>query len=115
MRHILLSSAVTAVAFGVGKTAATAGLVAPARLPDRATSGCLRTVRGAVDLATVAVAADDHLRPAAHAQKESARGLHWRLKSRQGDIDRAFKLVKYSPCTRARHGVGHDIGPDLAV
>lgn len=115
MRHILQAGAVTAGSLSVGKAAATAGLVAPARLPDRVRSGRLRAVGRAVDLAAVAVAADEHLRPAAHAHKESARGLHWRLKSRQGDIDRAYKLVKYSPCTRARHGVGHDIGPDLVV
>ena len=115
MRHVLPSGTVTATAFGVGEAATAAALVAPARLPNRVTSGRLRTVGGAIDLATVAVAADDHLRPAAHAEKESARGFHWRPKARQGGVDRVFKLVKYSPCTRARHGVGHDIGLDLAV
>jgi len=112
MRHVLLSGTVTAAAFGVGKAAATAGLVAPARLTNRVTSGRLRTVRGAINLATVAVAANDHLRPTAHAEKESARGFHWRPKARQGGLDRGFKLVKYSPCTRAqaRRGARHRSG-----
>lgn len=115
MRHILYAGAVTAGSLGVGKAAATAPLVTPTRFPNRVTPRPRCAVAGAINLATVAVAADDHLRPAARAQEQSARGFHWRPKSRQREFDRGLRFVKYFPCTRARHGVGHDIGLDLAV
>lgn len=86
-----------------------------ARLSDRATSGRLCTSRGAMDPATVAVAAHENLRPTAGTQEESSRRFHRRTKSRQRGIDRAVPIVNHSPCTRAQHGVGHDIGLDLAV
>jgi hypothetical protein len=69
MRHILQAGAVAAGTFGMGKAAPAAGLVAPARLADRVTSGRLRTIPGAVDLTTVAMAANDHLGSATRAEK----------------------------------------------
>jgi len=86
-----------------------------ARLSDQATSGRLCTSRGAIDPATVAVAAHENLRPTAGTQEESSRRFHRRTKSRQQDIDKAVPIVNHPPCTRARHDVEHDIGLDLAV
>jgi hypothetical protein len=97
MRHILQAGAVTAGTFGMGKAAAAAGLVTLTRLADRITAGRLCTVRGAVDLAAVAVAANYHLCSATRAEKESTCGLHWRPKSRQGNIDRDLQLVDTLP------------------
>ena len=114
MRHIIASGAVTTAAFGVFEAALTAALVAPARLAYRAMAGRQRALAGAIHLPAVAVAANDHLCPAIGAQKESPRRFrtfHWRRStSRQRSIDREGRLVKYSPRTRARHGVGHDTG-----
>jgi hypothetical protein len=90
MRHILLSDAVPAASFGVLEPPSAAGLVALACLADRVRSGRLRAVRRAINLAAVAVAADEHLRSAAHADKQSARGLHWRQNSRQRAFDRGL-------------------------
>jgi hypothetical protein len=115
MRHVLLSGPVTTAAFSMGEAAMATRLVEPARFPDRVPPRRRRAVAGAVDLAMVAGAANQYLHAAARAQEESARGFHWRPKSRQGAVDRGFRLVEYSPCTRARHGVGHDIGVNLAV
>ena len=114
MRHFIASGAVTTAAFGVFEAALTAALVAPARLAYRAMAGRWRALAGAIYLPAVAVAANDHLCPATGAQKESPRRFrtfHWRRStSRQRSIDREGRLVKYSPRTRARHGVGHDTG-----
>lgn len=115
MRHVLLSRTVATAAFGMGEAAMAARLVAPTRSADRVPPRRRRAAAGAVDLAMVAGAANQYLHAAARAEEESARGFHWRSKSRQGAVDRDFRLVEYSPCTRARHGVGHDIGVNLAV
>lgn len=71
MRHILLSGAVTAAAFGMLEAAAAAGLVASSRLAYRVPSGRLRTAADAIDLATVTRAADEYLGPTPGAEKES--------------------------------------------
>ena len=114
MRHIIASGAVTTAAFGVFEAALPAALVVPARLAYRAMARRRRALAGAINLPAVAVAANDHLCPATGAQKESPRRFrtfHWRRStSRQRSIDRDGRLVKYSPRTRARHGVGHDTG-----
>ena len=115
MRHILLTQPVTAVSFGMLEAAIPALLVTAAGCLEGSAAGRLGAASSAVDLAPVAAAADDDLGAAARAQEESAGGFHWRFPSRQGAIDRKRPLVKYSPCTRAQHGVGHDIGVDLRV
>jgi hypothetical protein len=114
MRHILLAQPVTAVSFGMLEAASSALLVAPAGFLDASAACGLRAASGTIDLAPVAAAADDDLGSAVMAQEESAGGFHWRFPSRQGAIDRKRPLVKYSPCTRAQHGVGHDIGVNFA-
>ena len=114
MRHILLTQPVTAVSFGMLEAAIPALLVTAAGCLEGSAAGRLGAASSAVDLAPVAAAADDDLASTAMAQEESAGGFHWRFPSRQGAIDRKRPLVKYSPCTRAQHGVGHDIGVDFA-
>ena len=114
MRHILLAQPVTAASFGMLDAASSALLVALAGFLDGSAACGLRAASGAIDLAPVAAAADDDLGSAAMAKEESAGGFHWRFPSRQCAIDRKRPLVKYSPCTRAQHGVGHDIGVNFA-
>ncbi len=97
------------------EAASSALLVALTGFPKRGFASYLGAVTLTVNLAPVAAAADDDLGSAAMTKEESAAGFHWRFPSRQCDIDRDLPLVKYSPCTRARHGVGHGIGVNLAV
>ena len=84
MRHILLAGPVTVQAFGVVETTASGSLVPSPRLPDRLPPHRWRAVAGAVDLAAVAVTANEYLGPATGTEEESARRFHrWRSMSRQ--------------------------------
>jgi hypothetical protein len=60
MRHFLLPGPVTALAFGVGVTAAQAVLIAATRGTDRLSAGLVGAPRGAVAVAAIAVAANEH-------------------------------------------------------
>ena len=71
MRHFILAAAIAAHPFGMREAAVTTALIA---LPGHAHAGLtceLRTVTVAVDLAAVATAANDDLRPATGANKEA--------------------------------------------
>jgi hypothetical protein len=114
MRHILLAQPVTAASLGMLEAASSALLVAVAGFLDGSAACDLCAASGAIDLAPVAAAADDDLGSAAMAKEESAGGFHWRFPLRQCAIYRKRPLVKYSPCTPARHGVGHGIGVNFA-
>jgi len=115
MRHILLSDAVTLTALRVCKAPTPTGLVAPACLAHALTPGRPRAIPGAINLPVITVTANQYLRTAQRTHKDSSRRFHRRPPSRQSDIDRDTCFVKYSPRTRAQHGVGHDIGVNLAV
>lgn len=77
MRHFLLSGPVTTLAFGVGVTAAHAVLIAATRGTDRSPACLVGTPRGAVALAAITVAANEHGRAAADAQVASSGKVHW--------------------------------------
>lgn len=73
MRHVVLSGAIASGPCRMAHPTAAAGLVAPA---GRALSGAARrlcTALRAVNLAAIAVAADENLSLAAHAQKQPGR------------------------------------------
>ena len=67
MRHFLLPSPVTALPFGVGVTTAQAVLIATAGGSNRTAAGLLGTPRGAVAMAAITVAANEHRGAAAGA------------------------------------------------
>ena len=115
MRHILLSDAITLSARRMRKAPTPTRLVAPARLAQALTSGRPRAIPGTINLPVITVTANQYLRVAQHTHKDSSRRFHRRPPSRQSDIDRDTCFVEYSPRTRAQHGVGHDIGVNLAV
>jgi hypothetical protein len=77
MRHFLLPGSVTALAFGVAVTTAAALLIAATRGAGGLLACLLGTVRGAVALAAVAVAANEHSPAAGGAQVTSSREIHW--------------------------------------
>jgi hypothetical protein len=77
MRHFLLPGPVTALAFGMGVTAAQAVLIAATRGTDRLSAGLVGTARGAVAVATITVAANEHGCAASGAQVASSREIHW--------------------------------------
>ncbi|TCG03140.1 hypothetical protein BZM27_50755 [Paraburkholderia steynii] len=71
MRHFIVPAAIAAHAFGVRKAAVAGALVALAGHTHAGLMGEQRAVAVAIDLAAVATAADDDLRPAASADKEA--------------------------------------------
>jgi hypothetical protein len=73
MRHVLLPRAIATGTRGVIDATAPARLVAFAGCLLRATPGFLCAGSGAIDLATVAAVADEHLRTAAPAQEQPGR------------------------------------------
>ena len=106
MRHILLAQAVTAASFGMLEAAFPTALVAAAGIPHRGSASLFGTAADAITLTSIAGAADDNLHTAAIAEEHPPSRFHRRFPSRQRDIDRDTAIVEYSPCTRARHGVG---------
>jgi hypothetical protein len=80
MRHLISLVAKAAHPGGMRRTSAPAALVAATSFPLIGPPGSQRAVATAVDLATIATAADDDLRPATGAHVQAARGqLHWRF------------------------------------
>jgi len=76
MRHFIALRPIAAGALRMGKTPAARALVTLSRVAQARAPGCLRTAAGAIDLASVTAAANEHLRAAAGAQEETARGQH---------------------------------------
>ena len=68
MRHFIVAAAIAAHPFGVRKTAVAGALVA---LTGHTHAGLMGEQRTAIDLAAVATAANDDLRPATGANKEA--------------------------------------------
>jgi hypothetical protein len=79
MRHLISLVAKAAHPGGMCRTSAPTALVAATSLPLTGPSGSQRAVATTVDLASIATAADDDLRPATGAHVQAARGLHWRF------------------------------------
>ncbi|SIT51372.1 hypothetical protein BN2476_1180012 [Paraburkholderia piptadeniae] len=76
MRHFIVLRPIATGALRVGKTPAARALVTLSRFAQARAPGCLRTAARAIDLASITAAADEHLRAAAGAQEETARGQH---------------------------------------
>jgi hypothetical protein len=76
MRHFILAAAIAAHPLGVRKPAVATALIALSGLAQAGLARILRAAAVAVDLAAVATAANDDLRPAAGAHKEAACGRH---------------------------------------
>ena len=68
MRHFIVAAAIAAHPFGVRKAAVAGALVA---LTRHTHAGLMGEQRTAIDLAAVATAANDDLRPATGADKEA--------------------------------------------
>jgi len=73
MRHFIAARPVTTRSLGMGEPPSAAGLVAPSGGVLLAAPRSLRAVAGAVDLATVATAADHCLGATVSAKKQSSR------------------------------------------
>ncbi|MGF6905445.1 hypothetical protein [Paraburkholderia sp. GAS348] len=71
MRHFIVAAAIAAQPFGVRKTAVAGALVALTGHTHAGLMGEQRTIAVAIDLAVVATAANDDLRPATGADKEA--------------------------------------------
>lgn len=101
MRHFILATAVAAHPFGMREAAVTTALIALAGHAHAGLACDLRTVTVAVDLAAVATAANDDLRPAAGAHKQAAGGRHRQSPSMPKRYRRDRWVVPYWPGTRA--------------
>ncbi len=77
MRHFLCSGPVTALPLGMRVTAAQAGLIAAAGRTLAVVAGFFGAGRGAVTVAAITVAADQHSRAASGAQVASSGKVHW--------------------------------------
>jgi hypothetical protein len=77
MRHFLLSGPVTALSLRMRMTAAQAGLIAAAGRYQGAVAGLIGAGRGAVTVAAITVAANQHSRAASSAQVASSGKVHW--------------------------------------
>jgi|ERR1700758_5200042 hypothetical protein len=79
MRHFISCVAKAAHPGGMRSTPAPGALVAAASFPLIRPTDSLRAVAAAIDLSSIAMAADDDQRPATGARVQAARGLHWRF------------------------------------
>lgn len=77
MRHFLCSGPVTALPLGMRVTAAQAGLIAAAGRTLGVVAGLLGTGRGAVTVAAITVATDQHGGATTGAQVTSSGKVHW--------------------------------------
>lgn len=93
MRHFLLPGPVTALPVGVGVATARAGLIAAAGGTNRTAARLLGTLRSAVALAAITVAADEYGGAAAGAQVASSGKVHWQWRPMANDGD--VRFVKY--------------------
>ena len=75
IRHDLFPGAVAAVALSMGKAAVAIALVAAAGLAQRLLADGVSAAADAIDLTTVAIAADQDLLPAAPAEKQTRRAV----------------------------------------
>jgi hypothetical protein len=70
MRHFFAARPVAALSRGMAPSPRMTTLIALAGALDRAASGALSAVRGTINLATVAAAADHNLQPTARAEEQ---------------------------------------------
>jgi hypothetical protein len=73
VRHFFVASPVAALSSGMAASPRRTTLIALSGALDRAAPGALRAVRGTIDLATVAAAADQSLSATTSAQKQPSR------------------------------------------
>jgi len=78
MRHFLLSGPVAALSLGVGGAPGQTGLIATPSIAQRLLPCFMGTVRGAVAVAAIAVAANQHGGAATGTEKASSGRVHWR-------------------------------------
>lgn len=93
MRHFLRSGPVTALPLGMRVTTAQTGLIAASSRNHGVVTGLLGAGRGAVTLAAITVAADQHGRAATRAQVASSRRVHWRSEPMDSGHKRALREI----------------------
>jgi hypothetical protein len=101
MRHFIPATAIAAHSFGMRKAAMATALIALAGHAHADLTRDLSAVAVAVDLAAIATAANDDLRPAAGAHKEAACGRHRQSPSMPKRYRRDWWTVPYWLGTRA--------------
>ena len=93
MRHFLLSSPVSTLAFGMGATASMRVLIATAGGPYRLVTCLRRASLRAVAVAAITIAADKHGGAAAGAQVAASWEFHWHSGPMEGRRRRALREI----------------------
>jgi hypothetical protein len=111
MRHVLLPGAPATRPYRVGQPTATARLVALTGSALGVISRLLRTAAGAVDLATVAAAADQHLSAATRTHEQPRRRFRRRRPARTWTTSAMLGIMPRHACSarcgaRRRSGLG---------
>jgi hypothetical protein len=97
------------------KTSNPTGLVARTGLAHRSRTGLPGALAGAINLTTVAVAANQHLGTATRTQEETARSFHRRLSCADKNSTGSRILWNNLPAQVPMHIVGRGTGKDLEV
>ena len=114
MRHFFVFRPVTALALRVGMTASPTGLIAATGATDGGAS-CLRRTRfGAVALAAIAVAANDHGRTAAGAKVVSSCRFHGQRPMGERQQGPLCEILGRRHCPSGQRGAASELAWSLA-
>lgn len=115
MRHFRQAFTVTPRTRRMIEAANPASLVAGSCCPHGDGAGLPCAFAVAIDLATIAIAADQYLDAARRAQVQTSRNFHRPIPSRRQKIDRKIDFVEQSSCTCAHAHCGARHRGNLAV
>jgi hypothetical protein len=114
MRHFFVFRPVTALALGVGMTASPAGLIAATGGTDSGASSLRRTRLGAVTLASITVAANDHRRTAAGTKVVSSCGSHGQRPMGERQQGPLCEILGRRRCPSGQRGAASELAWRLA-
>lgn len=97
MRHFILSGTVLTGSLGMLESTREAVLIALTSRTLRFVSSELRTALGTIDLTTITIAADEHLRATARTQIESGGRVHSNVLANHQNVDEMPNAWDTSP------------------
>ena len=110
MRHFLLFGAVAALAFGMGMTTLPAGLIAASGSADGGASCLSRTRFGAIALAAIAMAANNHRLAATRTQVASSGEIHGQKRANGGRQQHPLRgILGMQRCPSGQRGAASEL------